>query len=307
MPDEIEVVDEDNLEAAFNEFADEGNENTEQPRDEAGRFVTEEPEEEVPVEEPETVAEETETVSEQPSETPEESSESEPETDWEAQLEKSRNETQEWQHRYNSDLGRQNALQRKIADQEQEIADLKAASQAPQNPGVSDSVWEEFQKDFPDIAAAVDAKVGSMVQAYEGKISELQGQIQPIQRQAQDMEDRAHQSFVESQKNILEQQHPGWVDTVNTEEFVTWLKAQPVPVRQLGASDNAADAAYLLDAYKLATAPTPEPEPEPEKDNLREVRQEQLRDSQTIPSRTGRKTNVAEDDLETAFNYYAEQ
>ncbi len=44
--------------------------------------------------------------------------------------------------------------------------------------------------------------------------------------------------------------HPGWIQTVKSDGFKEWLKAQPDDVRTLAQSDDVDDAAQLLDGFK---------------------------------------------------------
>lgn len=44
--------------------------------------------------------------------------------------------------------------------------------------------------------------------------------------------------------------HPKWIEIVRSEAFRSWREAQPAAIQALGASDNPADAAEMLDAYK---------------------------------------------------------
>lgn len=209
-----------------------------------------------------------------------------------AELDRYKQESQQWQHRYNSDMGRQSALQRKITEQQQLIDQLKAAPPAkPAN--VSDSEWDSIKEDFPELAAAMDARLSSMTTQYEQQIQQLQGQLQPIQQQASEQ-------YRDSQYQILEQQHPGWRELAGSTAFQTWVGDQPAAIQQLMSSESAADAAYLINSYKLVSGSNLPP-----KDDLRQRRQQQLRSSQSIPGRSGRKTAVAEDDFDAAFEYYA--
>lgn len=217
-----------------------------------------------------------------------------------AELERYKQEAQQWQHRYNSDLGRQNALQRKIQEQQAMIEELQKAPQqaAPEGSGMSQSEWDTLKEDFPEIAAAMEARLNLITNTYESKISRLEQSLQPIQQQAQ-------QSYRQQQFDALAQQHPDWQQVAKSDDFNQWMQTQPEPVRALYNSDEAADAAYLIGTYKAhrgvkAPAPT---------DELKQRRQRQLQQGQTISNRGGRpKSSLPpEDDFEAAFNYFAER
>ena len=226
------------------------------------------------------------------------SDEAEPELDERAaELERYKKEAEQWQHRYNSDLGRQNALQRKIQEQQAMIQDLESrASANPTGSGMSDSEWNTLVEDFPEIASAMEAKLQSVSAQYEQRMQQLQSQMEPIQQQAQ-------QQYVQAQYAVLEQQHPDWKDVATSQNFQSWLNTQPDPVRSLVNSDHAADAAYLIHTYKLENSMA--------QDNtaneIRQRREKQLRQGQTITNRGGRpkSTMPPEDDFEAAFDYFA--
>lgn len=234
----------------------------EQPRDDMGRFTTEES----------------------------------AEPDWKA-------EAQQWQHRYNSDLGRQSALQRKIQEQQDQIAQLQKAaqnaSQAPQAPhanpnGMTDAKWAEFKEDFPEIAEVMEYQQQIQDRAHQQEIAELKAQLVPIQQQSR-------QQYVNAQYQVLEQQHPDWKDIAKSTEFRNWLEQQPSAVSQLVESEEAADAAYLIQTFKTASARPMV------NDDLKQRRERQLRQGQTISNRGGRpkSTGPAADDFDAAFDYFA--
>jgi hypothetical protein len=215
-----------------------------------------------------------------------------------AEIERLRRELQMSQHRYQSDVGRVNAYQRQIAQLQQQIAQLqqggKKAGENPEGSGYSDAEWKALQEDFPEVAAAIEKRLNAVSTQYERQIQQLQGQLQPIQQQA-------HEQFLQAQYSVLEQQHPDWRDTVNTPEFHQWLQQQPPMVQQLMESENAAEAAYLLNTYKLATGASQQPNT-----HLQQRRQRQLKAAQTVPNRGGRqRSTIPDDDPDALFDYYA--
>ena len=163
------------------------------------------------------------------------------------ELERYKAEAQQWQHRYNSDLGRQNALQRKIKELEDQLSQV--STPAPES--MSQKEWDELQQDFPEIAKAVEAKLGTMTQSYEAKINQLQSQLNPIQ-------ELNEQTYISSQMGQLSAEFPDWQETAQSAEFQQWVNQQPVTVRELVQSNEAADAAYLIRTFKATTQPAPQ-------------------------------------------------
>lgn len=219
----------------------------------------------------------------------------EPELDEVAKL---REEAQKWQHRYNSDLGRQNALQRKIQEQQQYINQLKQPQgENPDGSGMSDKEWKTLQEDFPEIAAGIESRISNIVAQYEQKLSTIEQKFEPLEQQNQ-------AQYRNAQFQILETEHPDWRDVAGTNEFREWISQQPAIVQQMVQSEEAAEAAYLMRQYKLSNQTVASTN-----DVLKQKRQRQLQQGKTLSSRGGRKTSALppEDDYEAAFNYFAER
>lgn len=255
-----------------------------QPRDDKGRFAAGE----------EDAGEEPGDQNDPPQETPEQ------------KLERLEREAQQWQHRYQSDLGRQAALQRKIQELQNENQALQkqsrqSAGQAegdnPDGSGMSDAEWENLKQDFPEIAKGIEQQLGAMQSRYEQRISQLEQQLSPIQAQAEQQAYRA-------QAQALEAQHPDWREVVQTPDFHAWLREQPPAVQQLTNSEEAADAAFLLQSYKLSQG---QAAPQANQ-GLQQRRQRQLQSARTVPNRGGRQRSAIPDDDEDAlFDYFADR
>lgn len=200
------------------------------------------------------------------------------------ELTKWKQQAEQWEQRYKSDLGRQSAHQRRIQELEAQIQQQRPQPNAnPSGSGVSNAEWATLKEDFPEIAAAMEQQLGSVSQRYEQQINALKQQIQPIQQQAQ-------QQFRQQQLSTLEQQHPDWSTIAASNEFKSWVGAQPNAVRQLLDSDSAADAAYLLSSYKLHTGSNTQ-----QSNSLQSKRQNQLKQAQTVPTR-GKRNDLLDDD-----------
>ncbi len=224
-----------------------------------------------------------------------------------AELDRLRQEAQQWQHRYQSDLGRQNALQRKIQEQQQQIEQLQkrspqdgsgAEGENPEGSGYSDAEWQSLKEDFPEVAQAIEKRISAVSSQYEQRIQDLQSQIQPIQQQAE-------VQALQAQQQALEAQHPGWQDTVKTPEFNDWLQQQPNAVQQLTSSSDAADAAFLLQSFKLSSGQSNE---NTQNRDLQNRRKRQLETARTVPNRGSRqRSKIPDDDPDALFDYYAER
>jgi len=223
----------------------------------------------------------------------EESEETEQALSIEDQLDAAQGELQQWQHRYNSDLGRQNAYQRQLKEQQQTIEKLQQSSVA--SPSGGDSSWKLVAEDYPDIAEGVKSLFEKQANEHRFELDRVRGELQPIQEQAR-------KSYVDQQFVMLENEHPDYREVAVSEEFKGWVATQPGPIQEMIQSEQAGDAAYLLRAYKNDVQPGQQATSE-----LKQRREKQLRQGQTVPSRGGRsKSNLPpEDDFEAAFDFFA--
>ena len=225
-----------------------------------------------------------------------ESTQGEPEPQGNAEINALRQELQRERHKYNSDLGRQNAFQRQLKERDEEIAKLKS-SQAV-NPGISDNRWKTVKEDYPDIAEGMTALIEQTKQAHAQEVAALKQQLEPIQGQL-------HENYVQQQYSMLAAEHPDWEVIAASPEFNHWISTQPHNVRQMMESEQAGDAAYLLRVWKNENAPAIQPD----NSELKQRREKQLRQAQNVPSRGGRSQQITppESDFDAAFDYFVEQ
>ncbi len=218
-----------------------------------------------------------------------------PETDTpslEEQLTLTRAELQKERHRYNSDLGRQNAFKRQIKERDEQIAQLQRQIQnaVPQQKSA-------LHEDYPDIAEGAQQLVGSALDPVNQRIAQMEQSIAQFQA-------NEHNNFIQGQFAELEAEHPDWNDIAESPEFRHWITQQPEQVQAMYESDMATDAIYLIRSYKSEVMPAQQ------QDNsaLKQRREKQLRQAQNVPSRGGRSQQIAppDDDYEAAFDYFAE-
>ena len=220
-------------------------------------------------------------------------------------------ENQKLKHSEASQRGRLGAYQRQINQLQSKLeqpqntsgkqsAEDQARQDAAEAAGVKD--WQALQEDFPEVAKALDARLESEKRQIEAdrqrqaqleqRIEELQSAVQPIQQQAQD-------NYLRTQVDALSARHPDWQEVVAAPAFAEWLNQQPESLRSLTESNDAAEAAALMDLYKGQTGQLDSREGTPDK------RQERLASAQTVSRRgTAQKGGVPED-FEAAFDHYA--
>ena len=196
-------------------------------------------------------------------------------------------------HKYNSDLGRQNAYQKQIEELKQQNNALRQ-----QASGKDNSKPDTLTEDYPDIAEGTDSRINKATEPLMQKIAELEQKLTPIEAKQQ-------QDAIGLQYNKLEQEHPDYVEISKDPVFHNWLGTQPLPVRAMIESEDASEASYLLKLYKNDKGLVPMQEEAPSE--LKQRREKQLRQAQNVPSRGGRSQEIVppNDDFEAAFDYFA--
>jgi len=201
-----------------------------------------------------------------------------------------------WKQKHQSISTQQAALQQQLNQmmaQQVQHSGQPTVDQQPEGGSLdSDDEWKALKEDFPEIADVLEKRLSAVEQSYRAQHEQLTQQIQPMQQQAQ-------QQFLQSQYQALEAQHPDYQQVAASAEFKDWLGHQPATIQQMVDSTSAADAAYLLSAYKQTVPDTSA------NDQLKERRQRQLEQSQTISRRGGRHVQPDSGDFESMFEHFA--
>ena len=195
----------------------------------------------------------------------------------------------EAEHAAKSQIGRVSALQKKVNELASKTAQGSGAAQGTPQPG--DEEWGKFKEDFPEIAKAVEKRIASL----DAKVGQATQPIHEMQ----------HRAFVQSQYAALQAAHPDWQDVAASNEFRSWLSAQPPTIQALITSENAADAAFLIGGFKsMARKAVPG-----EASAIKEQRKAQLQQAAGVPSRSAGNPaqGGAPDSFEEAFAYFSKQ
>lgn len=233
------------------------------------------------------------------------------EDDISARLKALEAENQKLKHSEASQRGRLGAYQRQINQLQSQLQQTQNTSgsqpksedqqrqEAADAAGVKD--WEALKADFPEVAKALDARLEADAKQREAdrqrqaqleqQIVQLQSAVQPIQQQAQDQ-------YLQTQVDALSARHPDWREVVSAPAFAEWLDQQPESLRRLTNSNDAAEAAALMDLYKSQTGQGAD-------SNSADKRQERLASAQTVSRRGAAPKGGVPDDFEAAFNHYA--
>lgn len=222
-----------------------------------------------------------------------------------------------WKHKYQSDLGRQNALQHQIAELKQQNQQLQGhqkndpqqdTGENPQGSGMSDAQWDALKEEFPEIASAFESRMAAVEQNYQGQIQKQSQMMEQLQNQFQPIQQQAVQQHKAAQVENLKTQHADFADYFvppgvpldqlpeKAQKFKSWLGQQPGNVQQMVHSNDAADAAWLLSSFKQAA--------QPDTSDLRAKRKQQLQTAQTTPRR-GAAAVQDSGDFDALFNEFA--
>lgn len=229
------------------------------------------------------------------------------------------------QHRIDSDNGRVGALQRKINGLEGDIQTIRSTSTKDQpsteqitEAMATDENWDKFAEDYPEVAAAIDGRLGKHQEAIDVSLGAQNEQINNtlapvVQKQVDDDMKEANDAVAE--------EFPTWQDAVVTQDFNDWISTQSPGVQGLADSDDVQDASSLIGLYdshlvangKQSLRKTDHSESdvvvEDQATELEQKRQRQLDDGATIPSKAARidPTAESEGEFEDAFDAFAKR
>jgi hypothetical protein len=211
-------------------------------------------------------------------------------------------EQERLRHSVHSNAGRVSALQRKINELESHLGrQVSAAAAPPGTPSaqeINDAMqtpesWASFTEEYPEVARAVDSRIGREIARLEQTLSPLREQIVK-QQQAE------AQQFQHSQEGELSKAYPNWKQTINTPEFHEWFQSQPTSIQTLVESDYADDAIALLNYYSGSMRERGAPNTG-RVSEIQAARQRRLEQSVETPSRRGAQRPLDEDDFSSAF------
>lgn len=278
--------DKDDFESAFAEFSKPEPADQELPEEEEN--------------EPEQEPEDGESEGEKPEDQPTEGQQQEPDTE----LAKLMRERDEWRHRYQSDMGRIAALQRKVAELQDSRAPARPSQEQIQEAMGSDEGWKTFTETYPDIAAAIDKRFERERNTIGAQVEQS---IAPI-RQSQEQQYQIEQSrYTQWQYDLLGKEHPDYMQVVKTKEFADWRDRQRPAIQSLFDSEDYRDAAEAIRIYKMETQQHASPPQPSEVANIRQERERRLDVASAPPTRSSAavRSAVPADDFEAAFQAFA--
>ena len=173
-------------------------------------------------------------------------------------------------HRLASEIGRQAALQRLLAEQRDRSEALEAklaAASTPTDAAAAQAAVDAAQaaekktedalsKEFPELSGPITMRIEQVVKGMlpprtEEPAAKPAPSPAPAASQAEEVDPdiRYADEYTE-----LFKVHPTWQADVQSANYDTWIKRQPAGVRAMGDSENVEDALWLLNQFKRSEA-----------------------------------------------------
>jgi hypothetical protein len=221
------------------------------------------------------------------------------------------------QHRLRSDDGRVAAMQKlyhesaaRVSEAEARMRELEERAKQPMTKAEAADLKAEIadeqdtlQKEFPEIADAVNVRIEKLLKARLGdqpatKPAEPVAPKQPAPTDA----DPPEVANLAGQYAALGAAHPDWQQAVASPVYQSWKQAQGPEVQRLIESNAADDAIRVLDRFKLDLAAVRRRQELSRKTENRARLEQQVGVKGTPP-----RVTQAPDDFEAAFNFFAEK
>lgn len=202
-----------------------------------------------------------------------------------------------------SQKGRVSALTKKLVEQRAAQGPLKVE---PDKVEGSDGDWEEFKREFPEMAEIVDKRL-SQVDNRLNRVSEVVDQVATTQETIVQKEVGTYRA---EQFETLGEKHPDFNAIKESPVFAEWRAKAPEEVQTKIRSQHAEDAIAVLDTFKAETGwgAKDQHQGKSEVELLNERRAQALKQSAGISTKkvghsTKQDTGLAdEDDFDAAFN-----
>lgn len=207
----------------------------------------EQPEEELPADEPE----DTNTQDEQDEPSEEDGEEQEvatEEVDPLAALRAELAELKKNQQSLSSQAGRVPSLQRKLAEYDRQLADLKKNATSGTT---SDKVKPKLDEALKDLEDTDPALASAIRNAVGGALSEVDtGSAAREISRIESLREAEYAEYVDAQKEVLLNKYPNVSEVFASDSWKSWKKEQPKHVLELAGADSAEAVIMALDIYK---------------------------------------------------------
>jgi hypothetical protein len=140
-------------------------------------------------------------------------------------------------------------------------AATKAGGDAPTQDQIaaaarSSAKWKQAKEDYPDWAEAMEERFAALPFALPPKGTDATVDVAALKAEVtgtvgEIVAKATSEAKAEARELAkIDRTHEDWEQTINTQEFADWRKAQAPDIQALAASDKSADAIKMLDAYE---------------------------------------------------------
>jgi hypothetical protein len=148
-----------------------------------------------------------------------------------------------------SQRGRVKALTKKLEEQRAASVPLADQQASGDTDGTSDDDWEEFKREFPEMAAIVDGRLKKVSQ----KVDSVNDKVKRVSETQDTMVEAEIIAYKETQFEALKRKHSDFEAIKVSKEFADF-KANATPEIQAKIkSKHAEDAIAVLDSFKEST------------------------------------------------------
>lgn len=111
--------------------------------------------------------------------------------------------------------------------------------------------WEDLKTNFPDWATAIESKINETNQDFISKNDFDQFKDSILKNDTSNNTTVTKEELKELELKLIDVLHPNWQETVNSQDFISWVQTQPIDIiNKVNHSEDARDAINVLNTYK---------------------------------------------------------
>ncbi len=223
-----------------------------------------------------------------------------------AKLEKTEAEVERLKQSDRSQRGRVSALTKKLVEQQAAQKEPPVVEQGKGDNAETennDDDWEEFQREFPEMAAIVDTRLAKVSSKFDS-VSERVDKVSATQETLVEKEITAYK---DTQFDILRDEHEDLDEVKGSSEFANWRENASSENKVKIQSKHAEDASAVLHAFKEETGwrSKAKPQGKTNVELINERREKALKNSAGISSKkvghSSKLDTESDDDFDAAF------
>lgn len=216
-----------------------------------------------------------------------------------------------------SQAGRVPSIQRRLAEYDKKLAELKDATSSQASKKVKPEI-DEALKELDDSDPALAATLRKVMEKALAGVDE-EATTKEVDR-LQSLRDLEYDEYVEEQKSILFTKYPNAGEVFKSPHWQSWKKEVPEHIRSLATSDSAEAVIMALDIYRQdmlkkfpdlgKTETTVEDKTEVVNEQAKQIEEERNNKKKTAVNITGGKAPLSgkvPTDAESLFKKFSEE